>query len=70
MHQELNEVGFPELMTEMELMCFLRIPDVGRGETCEGAGRMIQDSHSQPQVLSSFPDRSYQLRPMRKEVTL
>ena len=28
MHEELNQVGFPELMTETELMHFLRIPDV------------------------------------------
>ena len=28
MHGELNTTGFPELMTETELMHFLRIPDV------------------------------------------
>jgi hypothetical protein len=31
MHEELNQVGFPELMTETELMHFLRIPDVSHG---------------------------------------
>lgn len=28
MHEDLNQIGFPELMTETELMQFLRIPDV------------------------------------------
>jgi len=28
MYEGLNQTGFPELMTETELMCFLRIPDV------------------------------------------
>jgi len=28
MHQDLSQIGFPELMTETELMQFLRIPDV------------------------------------------
>ena len=28
MHEELKQIGFPELMTETELMHFLRIPDV------------------------------------------
>ena len=31
MPEELNQVGFPELMTERELMHFLRIPDVSPG---------------------------------------
>jgi hypothetical protein len=30
MHEELNQTAFPELMTETELMHFLRIPDVSR----------------------------------------
>jgi hypothetical protein len=28
MHEELSQAGFPELMTEVDLMCFLRIRDV------------------------------------------
>ena len=31
MHEELNRLVFPELMTETELMRFLRIPDVSHG---------------------------------------
>ena len=31
MHEELNQIGFPEIMTETELMHFLRIPDVSPG---------------------------------------
>jgi len=27
-HEECSQAGFPELMTETELVCFLRIPDV------------------------------------------
>jgi hypothetical protein len=31
MNEERNQIGYPELMTETELMHFLRIPDVSRG---------------------------------------
>jgi hypothetical protein len=31
MNEEFHTVGFPELMTETELMHFLRIPDVSQG---------------------------------------
>jgi len=30
MHEELNQTAFPDLMTEPELMHFLRIPDVSQ----------------------------------------
>ena len=48
MHEELNQVGFPELMTETELMRFLRIPDVSHSANPHNVVENLKRFHRLP----------------------
>jgi hypothetical protein len=48
MHEELNQVGFPELMTEVELTHFLRIPDVSGGANPRNVVENLKRFHHLP----------------------
>ena len=48
MHEELNTVSFPELMTEAELMHFLRIPDVSDGASPHNVVENLKRFHHLP----------------------
>ena len=48
MHKELNRFVFPELMTETELMCFLRIPDVSHGANPHNVVENLKRFHQLP----------------------
>ncbi len=48
MHEELNTVSFPELMTEIELMHFLRIPDVSHGANPHNVVENLKRFHQLP----------------------
>ena len=48
MNEEFHTVGFPELMTEMELMHFLRIPDVSRGANLHHVVENLKRFHQLP----------------------
>jgi hypothetical protein len=48
MHEELNTIGFPELMTETELMHFLRIPDVSHGANPHHVVENLKRFHQLP----------------------
>ncbi|OHB61715.1 MAG: hypothetical protein A2Y76_00010 [Planctomycetes bacterium RBG_13_60_9] len=48
MYEELNQVGFPELMTEAELVHFLRIPDVSRGTNPHNVVENLKRFHQLP----------------------
>jgi len=48
MHEEFNKLGFPELMTEAELMRFLRIPDVSHGANPSNVVENLKRFHHLP----------------------
>ena len=48
MHEELNPISFPELMTETELMHFLRIPDVSHGANPRNVVENLKRFHQLP----------------------
>jgi hypothetical protein len=48
MYEELDMVGFPELMTETELMHFLRIPDVSPGANPHNVVENLKRFHQLP----------------------
>jgi len=48
MHQELDSVGFPELMTERELARFLRIPQVSNGADPRNVVANLKRFHELP----------------------
>ena len=48
MNEERNQIVFPELMTETELMRFLRIPDVGRGANPHNVVANLKRLHGLP----------------------
>ena len=48
MYEELNPIGFPELMTETELTHFLRIPDVSRGANPHHVVENLKRFHQLP----------------------
>ena len=48
MSEELNQIGFPELMTETELMHFLRIPDVSHGANPHRVVENLKRFHQLP----------------------
>ena len=48
MHEEPNQVGFPELMTETELTHFLRIPDVSPGANPHNVVDNLKRFHQLP----------------------
>ena len=48
MHEELNARGFPELMTETELLHFLRIPDVSHGADPHNVVANLKRFHQLP----------------------
>ena len=48
MHEEFNQVGFPELMTETELTHFLRIHDVSNGANPHNVIENLRRFHQLP----------------------
>lgn len=48
MHEEFNQVGFPELMTETELTHFLRIHDVSGGANPHHVVENLKRFHQLP----------------------
>jgi len=52
MHEELSQVGFPELMTEVELMCFLRIRDVSHGAHPHNV--VVRSNHHRPGTGTNY----------------
>jgi hypothetical protein len=67
MHEEFNQVGFPELMTETELMHFLRIPDVSHGANPRNVVESLKRFHQLPCIhISRQP--LYPLAAVRKWV--
>ena len=48
MYQELRQVGFPELMTEAELLHFLRIPAVSHGANPHKVVENLKRFHQLP----------------------
>ena len=53
MNEELNKLGFPELMTETELTYFLRIPDVSRGANPHHVVENLKRFHQLPCIYIS-----------------
>jgi hypothetical protein len=67
MHQELNTIGYPELMTETELMHFLRIPDVSPSANPHHVVENLKRFHHLPCIhISRQP--LYPLAAMRRWV--
>jgi hypothetical protein len=67
MHEELNKVGFPELMTETELTQFLRIPDVSQAANPHHVVENLKRFHQLPCIhISRQP--LYPLTAVRKWV--
>lgn len=67
MHGELNTTGFTELMTETELMHFLRIPDVSHGTNLHNVVENLKRFHQLPCIhISRQP--LYPLTALRKWV--
>lgn len=50
MNEERNLIGFPELMTENELVHFLRIPDVSRGADPHNVVTNLKRFHGLPRI--------------------
>ena len=48
MSGEFNRLGFPEIMTEAELMYFLRIPDVSHGANPHNVVENLKRFHQLP----------------------
>ena len=48
MPEELNQTGFPEIMTETELMRFLRIPDLSHGANPHNVVENLKRFHQLP----------------------
>ena len=48
MHEDLNQIGFPELMTEAELMHYLRIPEVSQAVNPHHAVENLKRFHQLP----------------------
>ncbi len=67
MDEEQGNVGLPELMTETELMHFLRIPDVSHGANPRNVVENLKRFHHLP-CLHISGEPLYPLRAVRKWV--
>jgi hypothetical protein len=56
MHEKEDNIGFPELMTESELICFLRIPEVSNGAHPHNVVENLKRFHDLPCIhISKTP---------------